>query len=158
MNTQWVFNLIYDIWFPNRCVTIGYFNCLTCIIHHCDVIMGVIGSQITSLTVVYSTVHWGPGQRKHQSITGLCAWNSPVTGEFPAQLASNAENVSIWWRHDVFAYLFIYSVSHSWIFWPCALRIIDGQRRIARDCCQPIVPGQTHRWRYTGVTHVLNEL
>ena len=31
--------------------------------------------------------------------TGLCAWNSPVTGEFPAQRASNAENVSIWWRH-----------------------------------------------------------
>ena len=25
--------------------------------------------------------------------------NSPVTGEFPAQRASNAENVSIWWRH-----------------------------------------------------------
>ena len=22
-----------------------------------------------------------------------------VTGEFPAQMASNAENVSIWWRH-----------------------------------------------------------
>ena len=32
-------------------------------------------------------------------VTGLCAWNSPVTGEFPAQRASNAENVSIWWRH-----------------------------------------------------------
>ena len=31
--------------------------------------------------------------------TGLCAGNSPVTGEFPAQRASNAENVSIWWRH-----------------------------------------------------------
>ena len=25
--------------------------------------------------------------------------NSPVTGEFPAQIASNTENVSIWWRH-----------------------------------------------------------
>ena len=25
--------------------------------------------------------------------------NSPVTGEFPAQRVSNAENVSIWWRH-----------------------------------------------------------
>ena len=25
--------------------------------------------------------------------------NSPGTGEFPAQMASNAENVSIWWRH-----------------------------------------------------------
>ena len=25
--------------------------------------------------------------------------NSPETGEFPAQMASYAENVSIWWRH-----------------------------------------------------------
>ena len=32
-------------------------------------------------------------------VTGLCAGNSPVTGEFPAQMASNVENVSIWWRH-----------------------------------------------------------
>ena len=32
-------------------------------------------------------------------VAGLCAGNSPVTGEFPAQRASNAENVSIWWRH-----------------------------------------------------------
>ena len=31
--------------------------------------------------------------------TGLCAWNSPGTGGFSAQMASNAENVSIWWRH-----------------------------------------------------------
>ena len=30
----------------------------------------------------------------------LCG-NSPVTGEFPAQMASNAENFSIWWRHHV---------------------------------------------------------
>ena len=30
-------------------------------------------------------------------ITGLCAGNSPVNGEYPAQRASNAENVSIWW-------------------------------------------------------------
>ena len=32
-------------------------------------------------------------------VTGLCARNSPGTGEFPAQMASYAENVSIWWRH-----------------------------------------------------------
>ena len=32
-------------------------------------------------------------------VTGLCAGYSPVTGEFPAQKASNAENESIWWRH-----------------------------------------------------------
>ena len=29
--------------------------------------------------------------------TGLCARNSPVTGEFRAQKTSNAENVPIWW-------------------------------------------------------------
>ena len=32
-------------------------------------------------------------------ITGLCEGNSPVTGEFPAQRSSYAENVSIWWHH-----------------------------------------------------------
>ena len=31
-------------------------------------------------------------------VTGLCARISPVIGEFPAQMASNAEKVSIWWR------------------------------------------------------------
>ena len=31
-------------------------------------------------------------------VTGLCEGNSPGTGEFPVQSASNAENVSIWWR------------------------------------------------------------
>ena len=34
-------------------------------------------------------------------VTGLCEGNSPVTGEFPAQRASNAENASIWWCHHV---------------------------------------------------------
>ena len=34
-------------------------------------------------------------------VTGLCAGNSPVTGEFPTQRASNVEKVSIWWRHHV---------------------------------------------------------
>ena len=46
--------------------------------------MGAIASQITSITIVYSTVYSDADQRKHQS----------------AQMASNAENVSIWWRHD----------------------------------------------------------
>ena len=34
-------------------------------------------------------------------VTGLCVGNSSETSEFPAQRASNAENVSIWWRHHV---------------------------------------------------------
>ena len=32
-------------------------------------------------------------------VTGLCAGNSPGTGEFSAQMPNNAENVSIWQRH-----------------------------------------------------------
>ena len=32
-------------------------------------------------------------------VTCLSEGNSPVTGEFSAQRASIAENVSIWWRH-----------------------------------------------------------
>ena len=57
--------------------------------------MSAMASHITSLTNVYSTVYTGADQWKHQSSAG----NSPVTGEFPVQMASNAENVSIWWRH-----------------------------------------------------------
>ena len=71
--------------------------------HYGDVIMGVIASQITSLTSVYSTVYWDADQRKHQSSASLAFFvgNSPGTGEFPAQMVSNTENVSIWWRHHV---------------------------------------------------------
>ena len=32
-------------------------------------------------------------------VTGLCAGYPPETGEFPAHMVSNAESVSIWWRH-----------------------------------------------------------
>ena len=67
--------------------------------HFNDVIMSAMASQITSLTIVYSTVYSGVDQRKHQSSASLAF--VPVIGEFPAQMASNAENVSIWWRHHV---------------------------------------------------------
>ena len=38
-------------------------------------------------------------------VTGLCSGNSPETGEFPVQMASNAENVSIWWCHPAYTCL-----------------------------------------------------
>ena len=63
--------------------------------------MSTMASRITSLAIVYSTVYSGADQRKTSKlrVTGPCAGNSPVTGEFIAQRASNAENASIWWRH-----------------------------------------------------------
>ena len=40
-------------------------------LHYSDVTMGMIASEITSLTVVYSTVYSGVDQRKHQSSASL---------------------------------------------------------------------------------------
>ena len=40
-------------------------------LHYIDVIMTTMGSQITRLTVVYSTVYSGADQRKHQSSASL---------------------------------------------------------------------------------------
>ena len=70
--------------------------------HYGDVIMSAMASQITSLTFVYSTVYSGADQRKHQSsaslafVRGIHRWpvNSPHKGP-----CSNADNVSISWRH-----------------------------------------------------------
>ena len=49
-------------------------------------------------------------------ITGLCERNSRVTGEFPAQ--SNAEKVSIWWRHHdgtvIWCQFYHGSLFHLW--------------------------------------------
>ena len=39
--------------------------------HYNDVIMGAMASQITSLTIVYTTVYSDADQRKHQSSTSL---------------------------------------------------------------------------------------
>ena len=60
--------------------------------------MGAIASQTTSPTIVYSTAYWDADQRNIKAPRHwlLCVWNSPGTGEFPAQMDSNAENVSIW--------------------------------------------------------------
>ena len=64
--------------------------------------MDVMTSQVISLMIVYSTVYSATDHRKHQSSVSLAfvrSGNSPVTGEFPAQMATYTENVSIWWRH-----------------------------------------------------------
>ena len=49
--------------------------------------MGAMGSQITSLTIVYSTVYSGADQRKHQNPVSLAF----VWGIHRSQMASNAE-------------------------------------------------------------------
>ena len=52
-------------------------------------------------------------------VTGLCAGNSPGRSEFPAQMASNAEKVSIWWLHHILfihcgLVIYMYMVIEIW--------------------------------------------
>ena len=89
---RWVRQTHADVWFNLLIIVSGNVRCQSKA-HYSDVIMGAMAFQITSLTIVYSIVSSGVDQRKHQSstVTGLCAGNSPMTGEFPAQMACNAE-------------------------------------------------------------------
>ena len=59
--------------------------------------MGVLASQITSLTIAYSTVYSGA----YYQNSVLLAFVRRIHGYrwTPAQMASNTENVSISWRH-----------------------------------------------------------
>ena len=57
-------------------------------------------------------------------VIGLCEGNSPMTDEFPTQMASNAENASIWWRHHDYVDLLtcIEHIEHTRLFfnvWDC---------------------------------------
>ena len=60
-------------------------------------------------------------------VTGLCAGISPVTGEFPAQKASNAENVSIWWRNHC-----LYDI---WVPDPLSTEIVDPAVAVVHHTC-----------------------
>ena len=71
--------------------------------HYSDVIMRAIASQMTHVSMVYSTfVRAHIKENLKAPCHWLCGGISPMAGESPAQRASNAQNISIWWRHDVF--------------------------------------------------------
>ena len=74
--------------------------------------MGTMVSQITCLMIVYSTFYLVADQEKQLRVTGLFTANLPVTGKFPVQMDSNAENVSIWWQHHVKMLLLVGVMTH----------------------------------------------
>ena len=50
-------------------------------------------------------------------VNGLCAGNSPVTGKFPTQMASNVENVSIsWCHHGVYVQEWVCVVETTFVY------------------------------------------
>ena len=71
----------------------------SCQYNYNDVIMDTMASQITGVSFVCPTVCSGTDQMKHQSSASL-AFVRGIHRWIPsAQMASNAENASIWWRH-----------------------------------------------------------
>ena len=62
--------------------------------HYCDVIMGAVASQITSLTIVYSTVYSDADQRKHQSSTSPA--NSLHKGPVTRKMYPFDDVIMIW--------------------------------------------------------------
>ena len=56
--------------------------------------MGAMASEITSLTIVYSTVYTGADKGKHQSSA-----SGEFTGDQWIPRTNGQENVSIWWHH-----------------------------------------------------------
>ena len=63
--------------------------------------MIAMASQITGVSSVCSILFFRRRLKKTSKfrVADLCEGNPPVTNGFPSQRASNAENVSIWWRH-----------------------------------------------------------
>ena len=99
-----------------------------CKLRYSDAIKSMMPSHITGVSIVSLTVGSGADQGNIKAPRHwLCAGNSPVTGEFPAQKTSNAENASIWWRHHVFL---------GFVFIGCSVRYSNWYyARWCHDCC-----------------------
>ena len=106
LNHVYILFAVLFVFYACYIMTIGrflsYFSLFYSFYHYNGVIVSAMSSQITRLSRRRSK------KTSKLRVTGLCAENSPVTGEFPTQRASNAENVSIWWRHhDTITKLFV---------------------------------------------------
>ena len=94
-------------------------------------------------------------------VTGLWAGNSPETGEFPAQMASNAENASIWWRHHANFQSLVESLQSSFIICVSVTKeMVVGVRVICSPGERPVgyygikATGVTLLTHWGRVTHI----
>ena len=89
--------------------------------HYNDVIMGAIASQVTSLTSLLNRLFRRRSKKTSKlRVTGLCAGNSPITGEFPARtrkMFSFDFAIMIYgtgiWMHDSFTSRILWTIGTS---------------------------------------------
>ena len=88
--------------------------------HYMDVIMSAMTSQITSLTIVYSTAYSGVDQRKHQSyaslafVMGIHRWpvNSPHKGPVTRKMFPFDDDMSSDFHHNSSESVVVLVVTH----------------------------------------------
>ena len=138
VNSRWPFTYFCATsLFPNI-YSLHTFGCLHC----SDVTMSAMVSQITGVSIVCSTVCSGADQRKHQSSALVAFVNPPLTDGVPSQRASNAKNVSIWWRHHVNIAIFSIQFGNecqttysSDVYVECRVKVNVGSSLMSPDCC-----------------------
>ena len=94
--------------------------------HYSDVTLGVMASQITSFTIVYSAVYSGVDQRKHQSsaslafVRGIHRWPVNSPHKWPVTRKMFHLMTSLW--DDYFCRFFRWALSfpldNHWSSWP----------------------------------------
>ena len=130
--------------------------------HYSDVIMTTMPIQITSLTIVYSTIYSGADQRKHQSsaslafVQGIHQWsvNSPHKGpvtrkRFPfdifATMGSHCKRPLQW--------------GHYCIWWYCGMGLLPDTQNCGCACAGnagnvfPVTTGKRSRHASRHVRH-----
>ena len=103
----------------------GYSSChgnWLCL-HYNDIIMGTIASQITSITIVYSTVYSDADQRKHQSSASLAfvrgihrgPLNSPHKWPVTRKMLPFDDVIMLQWCGNIFVVLMEHgSILQNW--------------------------------------------
>ena len=99
-----------------------------CVLHYADVIMTKMASQITSLTIVYSTVYSGADQSKHQSSASLAfVWGihrGPVNWPVTRKMFSFDDVIMEWQLPSTHLEAVVYGTGSA-----CAGNLRRGERR-----------------------------
>ena len=106
---KWIRHIVLSVW-SQQAVDVQWYTSQQCLHYYCHTLQwrhnkhDDVSNYQPNECLLNHVCRRRSKKTSNLRVTGLCAGNSPVTGEFPAQRASDAENVSIWWRHHEIRY------------------------------------------------------
>ena len=121
--------------------------------HYDDVIMGAMASQITSLTIVYSTIYSDADQRKHQSSASLAFVRGPVNSPHKWPVTLNGfpfhDVIVIFFKTQVAIKFHSMSSANIPLHRKPRLRAGNGTGpRYPNDFCSQLFPRVPTPWHY----------